>query len=140
MRHSGGKRSWRVLRGFEPLEPRLPLAAQPIISEFMASNSTSIEDGFGRHSDWIELTNAGDAPVDLQGYYLSDSLSNVTKWSFPTSTLLNPGEQLVVFASNEDAVDPLGFYHTNFKLDAEGEHVVLAAPDQSVLSQFGTEG
>ena len=52
------------------------LAAQPIISEFMASNSSSIQDGFGHHSDWIELTNTGDAPVNLQGYYLSDSVNN----------------------------------------------------------------
>ena len=140
MRHSAGKQLRRTLRGFEQLEPRLMLAAQPIISEFMASNNGSIQDGFGKHSDWIELTNAGDTPVNLQGYYLSDSVSNLTKWSFPASTILNPGQYLIVFASGNNTVDPLGYYHTNYKLDADGEHVVLAAPDQTILSQFSTDG
>jgi CotH kinase protein/Lamin Tail Domain len=140
MRHSAGKQLRRTLRGFEQLEPRLMLAAQPIISEFMASNNGSIQDGFGKHSDWIELTNAGDTPVNLQGYYLSDSVSNLTKWSFPASTIVNPGQYLIVFASGNNTVDPLGYYHTNYKLDADGEHVVLAAPDQTILSQFSTDG
>jgi hypothetical protein len=116
------------------------LAAQPIISEFMASNSSSIEDGFGQHSDWIELTNIGDAPVDLQGYYLSDSDNNLTKWSFPASKILNPGQFLIVFASDANTIDPLGYYHTNYKLSADGEHVVLAKPDQTILSEFGADG
>jgi hypothetical protein len=140
MKHSDGTGRRRSLRGFEPLEPRLLLAAQPVISEFMASNNGSLEDGFGRDSDWIELTNTGDAPVDLQGYYLSDSVNNLTKWSFPATTILNPGQYLIVFASDENTIDPLGYYHTNYKLDADGEHVVLAAPDETILSQFGADG
>ncbi len=116
------------------------LAAQPIISEFMASNNGSIDDGFGQDSDWIELTNVGDAPVDLEGYYLSDSVNNLTKWSFTTSTILNPGQYLIVFASDQNTIDPLGYRHTNYKLSADGEHVVLAAPDQTILSQFGPGG
>lgn len=116
------------------------LAAQPIISEFMASNNSSIEDGFGQDSDWIELTNIGDAPVDLQGYYLSDSVNNLTKWSFPTSTILNPGQYLIVFASDANTIDPLGYHHTNYKLSADGEDVVLAAPNQTIVSQFGPNG
>src|SRR5690606_23814049 len=108
----------------ERLEPREMLAAQPIISEFMASNSSTLSDGYGQESDWIELTNIGDEPIDLQGYYLSDSVNNYTKWSFPASTILNPGQYLIVFASDRNTVDPLGYYHTNYKLAAEGEDVV----------------
>lgn len=106
----------------------------------MASNDGTIEDGFGQDSDWIELTNVGDAPVDLQGYFLSDSVNNLTKWSFPNSTILNPGQFLIVFASDLNTVDPLGYYHTNYKLSAGGEDVVLAAPDHTILSQFGPNG
>lgn len=116
------------------------LAAQPIITEFMASNGTTIEDGFGNDSDWVELFNAGDAPVDLQGYYLTDSLSNLTKWSFTTSTVLNPGQYLVVFASDLNTIDPLGYRHTNYKLSAEGEDIALVGPNLTILSQFGPNG
>ncbi len=140
MRARGKKNTHRALRGFEHLENRMMLAAQPIISEFMASNSNTLSDGYGKESDWIELTNIGDAPIDLQGYYLSDSVNNYTKWAFPTSTVLNPGQYLIVFASDENTIDPLGYHHTNYKLSAEGEDVVLAAPDGTILSQFGPNG
>ncbi|MGD9635159.1 MAG: CotH kinase family protein [Pirellulales bacterium] len=130
----------RTLRGWERLEERMLLAAQPVITEFMASNSTTIEDGFGNDSDWVELYNAGDAPVDLQGYYLTDSLSNLTKWSFTTPTVLNPGQYLVVFASDLNTIDPLGYRHTNYKLSAEGEDIALVAPNLTILSQFGPNG
>jgi hypothetical protein len=140
MRQSERGTERRALRGFERLEPREMLAAQPIISEFMASNNSTFSDGFGQESDWIELTNIGDAPIDLQGYYLSDSVNNYAKWSFPTSTILNPGQYLIVFASDLNTIDPLGYHHTNYKLSADGEHVVLAAPDGTILSQFGPNG
>ena len=130
----------RALRGFERLEDRMLLAAQPIITEFMASNSTTLEDGFGNDSDWVELYNAGDAAVDLQGYYLTDSLNNLTKWSFTTSTMLNPGQYLIVFASDLNTIDPLGYRHTNYKLSAEGEDIALVAPNLTILSQFGPNG
>lgn len=140
MKHPNGTGRQRTLRGMELLEPRQMLAAQPIVSEFMASNSSTIEDGFGQDSDWIELANIGDAPVDLAGYYLSDSIDNPMKWSFPTSTILNPGQYLIVFASDANTVDPLGYHHTNLKLSADGEHVVLATPDGTILSQLGPDG
>ena len=47
-------------RCFEPLEPRLALAAQFVISEFMASNTAGIRDQDLHFSDWIEVQNIGD--------------------------------------------------------------------------------
>jgi hypothetical protein len=125
---------------FEPLEARHVLAANPIITEFMASNDTTINDGFGDDSDWIEIYNAGDESVDLQGYHLTDDHDEIAKWTFPSSTVLAPDEYLIVFASSDDTLDPGGYWHTNFKLSAGGEYVALAAPDMTVLSEFGTNG
>ena len=39
------------------LAPLLPLSAAPVISEFMASNSTTLKDEFREYSDWIEIHN-----------------------------------------------------------------------------------
>ena len=58
--------------GFEPLEPRLAMAAQFVISEFMASNTAGIRDQDLHFSDWIEVQNIGDTAGNLQGYYLTD--------------------------------------------------------------------
>ncbi|MEO0530949.1 MAG: CotH kinase family protein [Planctomycetota bacterium] len=136
------KRSDRRQRpqGLERLEDRHLLAAQPILSEFVASNDSTLEDGFGEDSDWIEVRNAGDMPVDLQGYHLTDNAGSDTKWEFPESTILGPGEYLVVFASGEDTQDPLGFWHTNFRLSAGGEYVGLTDPLGTTLSEFNAGG
>ncbi|QEG37086.1 CotH kinase family protein [Bythopirellula goksoeyrii] len=122
---------------FETLESRNMLAAQPILSEFLASNDSSLNDGYGQDNDWIEIYNAGDAAVDLQGYYLTDNADNSTKWEFTAETILGSREYLVVFASDLDTVDPAGYWHTNFKLSAGGEYLGLADPNGTIISDLG---
>lgn len=38
-------------------------------------------------TDWIEIHNAGTTPVNLDGWFLTDSAGNPTKWQFPAVTL-----------------------------------------------------
>ena len=119
------------------------LTAQPLISEFLASNDNGLVDGYGSSSDWIELYNAGDESIDLQGWYLTDDASDLTKWQFPNSVAsdLSVNEYLVVFASGIDAPDPQSNLHTNFKLSADGEYLALVMPDGfTVASEFGPNG
>ena len=125
---------------FETLEPRRLFAADPLITEFVASNGSSLTDGFGNDTDWIELHNAGDTAVDLADYHLTDDAGNPTQWGFGQSTVLNPGDYLVVFASGLDTVDPQGNLHTNFRLGAGGEHLALTDPDGNTVSSFGNDG
>src|SRR5436853_6521522 len=73
-------------------------AADPVISEFMADNSSTLADSDGQYSDWIEIFNPGPAAVDLQNWSLTDDKTNLVKWKFPTQTL-TAGQSLVVFAS-----------------------------------------
>ena len=122
----------------ERLESRTLLAAHPIISEFMASNDQTQVDEDGNSSDWIEILNAGDMSVDLQGWYLTDNDQDLNKWQFP-STVLQPGESTIVFASGEDR-DRFGQeLHTNFKLSTNGEFLALVEPNgQTIASSFAT--
>lgn len=105
------------------IEPQPPLdLGQLVISEFVAANESGLLDGDGRPSDWIEIWNASSAPIDLAGWYLTDDLTEPTRWPFPAK-LLMPDAYLVVFASGQsDAgyVDPEGKLHTTFKLDRGG--------------------
>ena len=122
----------------EPLEPRMLLSAQPLISEFMASNDLTIADGDGKFSDWIEVSNPTAAPIDFDGWHLTDDADNLDKWTFPAVTLA-PGEFLVVFASGqavEDYVDPAGYLHTDFKLSSEGEYLALTDPYNTVIHEY----
>lgn len=127
----------RRKRLFETLEPRHLLAADPIISEFVASNQDSLLDGNGASSDWIEIFNKGDQSLDLAGHALTDDPGDLNKWVFPSQTL-GAGEYLVVFASGDATPDLAGNLHTNFALAAGGEYLALVDPSGVVLTEYGT--
>jgi len=55
----------------------------------------------GDASDWIELYNEGGSSVNLQGYALSDKLTNPTMWVFPNLTI-PPGGFQQVFCSQKN--------------------------------------
>ncbi len=132
-------RSQKRRFAFETLEPRQLLAADPIITEFMASNGGTLEDGDGATPDWIEIYNNGDQGVDLAGYRLTDDAADTNKWVFP-SVVLGSGDFLTVFASGDNTPDSAGNLHTNFSLSAGGEYLALIDPGGSVLSEFGPGG
>ena len=71
------------------------------INEIMASNSSAITDDDGDYSDWIELYNAGEESVQLEGWGLSDNFENPFKWVFPEYNI-EPGEFLLVWASGKN--------------------------------------
>src|SRR3989442_5637527 len=92
-------------------------AAAPsvVISEFMAGNNQTLADEDGEFSDWIELHNTGVSTVNLDGWILTDTASELRLWQFP-ATNLAANAYLVVFASNKDRHTPGATLHTNFKL------------------------
>lgn len=102
---------------------------QPFLSEIMADNRGGLRDEDDDSPDWIEIYNPGPTAINLGNWYLSDTASSLTKWRIPTPTILEPGNFLVVFASAKDrAIEGLPL-HTNFKLDPDGESVLLVKPD-----------
>ncbi len=101
--------------------PCLAVSQSLVINEILASNQATIEDEDGNSSDYIELVNIGTAQVQLEGYGLSDD-PRVRKWRFGRG-VLGPGEHLLVFASDKNKKDV--YWHTNFKVSASGETLVL---------------
>jgi hypothetical protein len=102
--------------------------AEPVISEFMASNSATLADDDGAFSDWIEIYNPDATAVNLNGWFLTDNTKERKKWPFPAVSLPAKG-YLVVFASTKNRRDPARTLHTNFALDAGGEYLALVRPD-----------
>ncbi len=109
------------------------LNAGPVISEFMAANNSTLADENGDFSDWIEIHNPTARVIDLDGWYLTDSATNLTKWQFPDRSL-GPNEYLVAFASDKDRAAAQGELHTNFKLDGGGEYLALVEPDGTTVA------
>jgi hypothetical protein len=112
------------------------VSAQVIISEIMANNTKTLADQDGDYSDWIEIQNTGASEVNLGGWFLSDSATDLTKWRFP-AVILVPQANLVVFASGKNRAVPGAEIHTSFNLAANGEYLALVQPDgKTVASEF----
>jgi hypothetical protein len=140
-RHASKKNRGQSLRrprrlGIEPLEARHLLAANFVITEFLADNGGQLLDNYGAASDWVEIHNSGDLAGSLNGYYLTDESDDKTKWPFPDITI-PAGGFLLVFASNQDDRDPAQPLHTNFALANDGEYLGLVAPGgQTVVDEY----
>jgi hypothetical protein len=107
----------------------IPARTQSVmITEFLASNSGGLLDEDGDTPDWIEIYNSATTSVDLAGWHLTDDTNNLTKWTFP-STTINPAGFLLVFASSKDRRVPGAPLHTSFNLDADGGYLALVQPD-----------
>ena len=110
--------------------------ASVLITEIAASGPMAVVDEDGDHCDWIELTNLGSAPADLDGCRLTVSFKKNDPWRFPR-TVLNPGQRLVVFASGKDRRASGQALHTNFKLRSKGGYLgFISADGQRVLQEF----
>ena len=137
------------------------------LSEFMTDNATTLRTrvratptttfrGDQLTPDWIEIQNPTAVVADVGGYYLTDDVSEPTKWEIPAGTLIPGNGFLIVFASGLDIkdsrLDEKGSLHTNFELgssaggdvalmDAEG--VVISSlenlPTQSEDISFGVD-
>ena len=69
-------------RAFESLEPRELLTANLLITEFQAVNDSTLVDGDGNFSDWIELHNSTSESISLNGWHLTDDRDELDRW-FP---------------------------------------------------------
>ncbi len=98
------RRAPRVVGG-EHLEDRQLLAADLIVSEFMARNSGGLRDAGGDSPDWVEIHNPTAQPVAMQGWSLTDDPAVLDKWSFP-DIVIEPGAYRVVFASGKEIAQP----------------------------------
>ncbi len=98
------------------------------MTEIMSSNASFWPDADGDFYDYIELSNSSDEDVSIEGWYLSDDTSGVTKWQFPAVTI-PAGGCIVVFCSGLDRTEDLDNIHTSFKLGSDGCSVVLTRND-----------
>lgn len=92
------------------------------LSEVLFKNTYSVIDSYGDHSDFAELYNAGEEPVDLGDYYLSDTFDSPLKWQCP-KVVLGPGEYMLIFLSGKDSTD--GEFHASFSLSSADDGLQL---------------
>ena len=97
-----------------------------IINEVMADPLTGPRDADGELQDWVEIKNTTNMAISLENYALSDNEGKPLKWRFPKDAVIPAGGYYVVFCSGKDRVDEgSGVPHTNFRISAEKETVLL---------------
>ncbi len=116
--------------------PTPDFGASPLrINEYMASNKTTINDDMGEFDDWIELINGGTEPLNAGGYYVTDNVTEPTRYRLPDGLIIPAGGFIIVWADGDPEQDnpAAGHFHTSFKLDAAGEEVAIFMPDGTTL-------
>ncbi len=111
-------------------------AAPAVINEWMASNTRTLANPLdGKFNDWFELYNAGPTAADLTGYYLSNDLTNKTKFAVPSGYSIPAHGFLLVWADNNSSQNSPGDpgLHVNFKLSKSGEAIALFTPDGTLV-------
>jgi hypothetical protein len=124
-------------------------ASPPItifINEWMADNTQSLADpADGNFEDWFELYNPGTNAVDVGGYYLTDNLTNKTKFLIPANGhyVVAPGGYLLVWADDEANQNNTNRtdLHAAFALSKSGEALGLFAADGTQIDAitFGAQ-
>ncbi len=106
-----------------------------VINEYQSANESTAQDQWGGFEDWIELYNAGNSPIDLEGYFLSDKIGDPTQFVFPDTTLM-PDEYLIIWC-DMGLMEP--GLHTFFRLGSDGDDILLSDADTLTIDyvRFG---
>lgn len=102
------------------------------INEVSAANGIYVNEYFKRN-DWVELYNATNKPVDVEGMFLSDNENKpkkyqITKGETKAETIIPAHGYLIVWC---DKLETMSQLHADFKLAAEGGIIILTAADGS---------
>ncbi|MBL4625562.1 MAG: CotH kinase family protein [Flavobacteriales bacterium] len=100
--------------------------SQIVINEYQCSNMNTTTDSQGQYEDWFELYNTTGTAIDLTGYYLSDKLTDLTKWQIPAGITLSANGFVTVFANSRGVISG-GEIHAGFKLtQTKPEYIVIS--------------
>ena len=119
----GESASWRLsakVGGSPGVPDPLPLDVQPVlVNEALANSETPLLDS-------VELSNAGNSPQDIGGWWLSDDYHTPKKYRLPAGTVIPPGGYAVI---DENQFRPGGNGNIGFSLGSQGDEVHLFSAD-----------
>ena len=115
--------------------------AMPVkVNEVSAGNTVFVSDQWKR-SDWIELYNNTDEPLNLAGLFVSDDIDQPLKFQIGQSqgnTVVPAGGHFIVWADGQKTVDGSAQQHASFKLsNTDGQMVLVSSSDDFVANNAG---
>ena len=107
-----------------------------IINEVMADPITGLRDDDDELCDWVELYNTTNRDISLAGLGLSDNEGKPLKWRFPDNAVIPAKGYYLVLCTGKDRMDRIkNAPHTNFKISAERETIILTDSQGHVLDR-----
>ncbi len=109
---------------------QLPEPGSIVINEVLAH-------AHAQAPDWIELHNTTDRPINIGGWYLSDSESNPMKYRISDDLLISGGDHMVFYEDttfNNPGGDPGCL--VPFALSENGEEVLLSSAQEDMLTGY----
>ncbi|NOQ71910.1 MAG: T9SS type A sorting domain-containing protein [Crocinitomix sp.] len=100
-----------------------------VINEFVAKNLYDQTDEWGELEDWVELYNNSNGPISTAGLFISDTIGDLFKSE--VGDMLIPANSYKIFWADEDGIESLN--HWDFKLNEEGEQIVLSTAEGIIL-------
>ena len=102
-----------------------------VINEVCTYNKTARWKALVGISDWIELKNVSDRPVELSEYYVSDDVDQRLLWQLPAKTL-DPGEMFLIMCNEEESLLGAAPLCMAFSLNSTADRVYLSRGDGSL--------
>ncbi len=107
------------------------IAAVSGSSSLMINEVSSVSQAKDNQDDWVELFNSTPSDMDISGYFLSDTRSDLRKWQLGNAQIGAGGYKVISSYQDGEASAPLG-------ISLSGEMLYLSSPDGLVLDQFDT--
>jgi len=108
-----------------------PAEMDIVFNEVMTANFSTVTNAAGYLCDWVELKNAGTAPADLSGCFLSDDPDNRSLFRID-DLILQPGETALVLCSGTEAAPG----EATFSMKKSGCTLILTGAAGNVLTQL----
>jgi hypothetical protein len=111
------------------------------INEWMAGNTHTLKNPVtGKYDDWFELFNYGDTAINLAGFYLARSITNLSEFQIPAGYTIPAHGFLLVWADKVATNGTLDL-HANFKLTKSGTSICLRSPGGTLVDyiSFGPQ-
>ncbi len=106
------------------------------INEILVINDSNYIDDFGERNGWIEIFNANYNYVDMGGMYLTNDLSNPTKYYIPKGdprTVIPPRGFIVFYANNKPT---RGIMHLNFELKGSKVVAIFSSDGKTLIDKL----
>jgi hypothetical protein len=107
----------------------IPNPSTVVINEVLAHSHAEA-------ADWIELHNITDTAIDIGGWFLSDSSSDLTKYRIASGTVIAPNGYIVFYEDLHFNNPSAPGSNKAFALSENGELLYLSSADGNILTGY----